>query len=77
MGKSQGRIIMRIEIQQKAADSFIGSAQKLGMTKVATTSRIVEWLVAQDGEVIAAILGTHPAPPSSHELARMIAETIK
>jgi hypothetical protein len=72
-----GRVIMRIEIPQKAVDSFTTSAEKRGMTHIATTSRIVEWFINQDEEVIAAVLGTHPTPPSPDELARMIIEKIK
>jgi len=73
MAKSKsGRAIMRIEIPQKAVDSFIASAAELGMTHIATTSRVVRWLIAQDEEVIAAILRTHPDAPATDELARMI-----
>jgi hypothetical protein len=62
MAKSNGRrIIMRIELSPTAKRSFTGKTDKLGMTQIATTSRIIEWFVAQDSEAQAAILGVAPS----------------
>lgn len=68
---------MRIEIPQKAVDSFTSSAEARGMTHIATTSRIIEWFAQQTDEVQAAILGNHPEPPNRDDLSRMILEQIK
>jgi hypothetical protein len=77
MAKEQGRVIMRIELSPDAAKSYNTSAEERGMTHIATTSRIVEWFIAQDEEVQAAILGNHPTRPSRDELTQLILEYIK
>jgi hypothetical protein len=77
MAKQARRVIMRLELSQKAIDSFITSAEGRGMTHIATSSRIIEWLIAQEEEVIATVVGAHPAPPSPDELARMIVDGMR
>jgi hypothetical protein len=54
------RIIMRLELSPTAKQSFIASSDRLGMTQIATTSRIIQWLIDQDEEVIAAVLDIAP-----------------
>ena len=77
MAKQNGRVIMRLEITQKAIDSFTTSAGARGMTHIATTSRIIEWFTQQSDEVQASVLGNHPTPPSGDELTRMILERVR
>ena len=61
MKKTQGRIIMRIEISQQALDSFTKATEERGMKQIAATSRVIEWFVSQDAETQATILGLMPS----------------
>jgi hypothetical protein len=54
------RVIMRIELQPKAKDGLADLCDRLGMTQIAATSRIIEWFTAQNDVVQAAILGLYP-----------------
>jgi hypothetical protein len=57
---SNRRVIMRIELYPEAKDGLTGMCDRLGMTQVASTSRIIEWFTAQNDVVQAAILGLYP-----------------
>jgi hypothetical protein len=55
-----GRVIMRIEISQQAKTGLHDACDRLGMTHVATTSRIIEWFCAQNDLIQAVVLGLYP-----------------
>jgi hypothetical protein len=54
------RVIMRIELYPQAKDHLMGLCDRLGMTQVATVSRVVEWFCEQTDLVQAAVLGLYP-----------------
>jgi hypothetical protein len=54
------RVILKIEVLPQASEQLTGFCRRLGMTQVATTSRLVEWLCAQQDVVQAAVLGLYP-----------------
>ncbi|HVV71832.1 MAG TPA: hypothetical protein VHI52_10090 [Verrucomicrobiae bacterium] len=54
--KTSKRVVMRIELTPAAKAAFSEIAAKLGMTQVAISSRVVEWLVNQPVAVQLAIL---------------------
>ncbi len=54
---STRRVIMRIELYPEAKDGLTDLCDRLGMTQIATTSRIIEWFTTQTDVVQAAILG--------------------
>lgn len=54
------RVIMRIELFPQAKDRLQDLTDRLGMTQVAATSRLVEWFAAQNDVVQAAVLGLYP-----------------
>ena len=51
---------MRIELTPNAKTGLTGLCDRLGMTQIATTSRIIEWFTTQPDVVQAAILGLYP-----------------
>jgi hypothetical protein len=57
---SSRRVIMRIELNPSAKKALTDLCDHLGMTQIATTSRIIEWFAAQPDVVQAAILGLYP-----------------
>ena len=63
--KSPRRVIMRIELSPPAKSGLETLCERLGMTQVATTSRLVEWFSEQNDLVQATVLGLYPAdmPP--------------
>jgi len=65
------RVIMRIELYPQAKQGLTGLCDRLGMTQVAATSRIIEWFTAQTDVVQAAILGLYPKDIRA-EVAEMI-----
>jgi hypothetical protein len=65
------RVIMRIELYPQAKHGLTSLCDRLGMTQVAATSRIIEWFTAQNDVVQAAILGLYPKDIRS-EVAEMI-----
>jgi hypothetical protein len=65
------RVIMRIELYPHAKSGLTGLCDRLGMTQVAATSRIIEWFTAQSDVVQAAILGLYPKDIRA-EVAEMI-----
>ena len=65
------RVIMRIELLPEAKDGLTGLCDRLGMTQIATTSRIIEWFTTQSDVVQAAILGLYPQDIRA-EVAEMI-----
>jgi hypothetical protein len=65
------RVIMRIELYPEAKDGLTGLCDRLGMTQVAATSRIIEWFTDQTDVVQAAILGLYPKDIRA-EVAEMI-----
>jgi hypothetical protein len=65
------RVIMRIELLPEAKEGLTGLCDRLGMTQIAATSRIIEWFTTQSDVVQAAILGLYPQDIRA-ELAEMI-----
>lgn len=65
------RVIMRIELYPEAKEGLAGMCDRLGMTQIAATSRIIEWFTAQNDVVQAAILGLYPEDIRA-EVAEMI-----
>jgi hypothetical protein len=57
---STRRVIMRIELYPEAKRGLTDLCDRLGMTQIATTSRIIEWFTTQTDVVQAAILGLYP-----------------
>jgi len=51
---------MRIELYPQAKAHLEELCDRLGMTQVATTSRVIEWFSDQQDVVQAAILGLYP-----------------
>lgn len=68
---AQRRVIMRIELYPSAKEGLTDLCDRLGMTQVAATSRIIEWFTTQTDVVQAAILGLYPKDIRS-ELAELI-----
>jgi hypothetical protein len=68
---STRRVIMRIELTPNAKKGLTELCDRLGMTQIATTSRIIEWFTTQSDVVQAAILGLYP-----QEIRAEIAELI-
>ena len=54
------RVIMRIELLPQARDGLAEHCERLGMTQVATTSRLVDWFCQQDDVIQAGVLGIYP-----------------
>jgi len=57
---STRRVIMRIELTPDAKKGLTELCDRLGMTQIATTSRIIEWFTTQPDVVQAAVLGLYP-----------------
>lgn len=51
---------MRIELLPNAKSRLESKCDELGMTQVATTSRLIEWFCQQNDLMQAAILGLYP-----------------
>jgi hypothetical protein len=58
--KAPRRVIMRIELLPQAKNRLGDLCDQLGMTQVATTSRLIEWFCGQNDTVQAAVLGLYP-----------------
>jgi hypothetical protein len=75
------RVIMRIELFPQAKDHLTDLCNRLGMTQVAATSRLVEWFCEQQDVVQAAVLGLYPedirADVAAMVLKRMAGEKKK
>lgn len=65
------RVIMRIELYPEAKEGLTDLCDRLGMTQIAATSRIIEWFTTQTDVVQAAILGLYPQDIRA-EIAEMI-----
>jgi hypothetical protein len=65
------RVIMRIELYPEAKQGLSDLTDRLGMTQVAATSRVIEWFTTQNDVVQAAILGLYPKEIRA-EVAEMI-----
>jgi hypothetical protein len=65
------RVIMRIELLPEAKEGLTGLCDRLGMTQIAATSRIIEWFTGQSDVVQAAILGLYP-----HDIRAEVVEMI-
>ncbi len=65
------RVIMRIELYPEAKEGLTGLCDRLGMTQIAATSRVIEWFTTQTDVVQAAILGLYPRDIRA-EVAAMI-----
>jgi hypothetical protein len=55
------RIVMRVELLIDAKSGLDGVCDRLGMTRVAALSRVLEWFAGQDEMVQGAILNLYPA----------------
>lgn len=51
---------MRIELLPEAKDKLVKQSDRLGMTQIAMTSRIIEWFCDQDEMIMTAVLGLYP-----------------
>jgi len=51
---------MRIELLPQAREHLTALSNRLGMTQVAISSRLVEWLCGEQDVVQAAVLGLYP-----------------
>ena len=51
---------MRIELIPSAKSSLEEMCERRGMTKVSTTSRLIEWFAEQNDVVQATVLGLYP-----------------
>jgi hypothetical protein len=75
------RVIMRIELLPEAKEGLTGLCDRLGMTQIAATSRVIEWFTTQSDVVQAAILGLYPqdirAEVTEMILKRMASEAKK
>ncbi len=69
------RVIMRIELYPEAKQGLTDLCDRLGMTQVAATSRVIEWFTDQTDVVQAAILGLYPKDIRA-EVAEMILKRI-
>jgi hypothetical protein len=69
--QNPGRVIMRIELFPHAKQGLQDLCDRLGMTQVAATSRVIEWFTGQTDVVQAAILGLYPKDIRA-EVAEMI-----
>jgi hypothetical protein len=58
--KTPQRVIMRVELLPEARDGLAEHCDRVGMTQVSTTSRLVEWFCQQDFRVQAGVLGLFP-----------------
>jgi hypothetical protein len=58
--KSPHRVIMRIELTPPAKSGLAKLCEQLGLTQVATTSRIIEWFSEQNDVVQSTVLGLYP-----------------
>jgi hypothetical protein len=69
---------MRLELLPEAKERFIGYSDSSGMTQVAVSSRLVEWLTKQSDLIQAGVLGLYPedirAEIPSMVLKRLAAE---
>lgn len=65
-----GRVIMRIELESEAQKRFAALPADRGMTQLAVTSRLVEWLCRQPVEIQSKVLG-HVATEAG-ELPKLI-----
>ena len=68
---STRRVIMRIELTPDAKKGLTDLCDRLGMTQIAATSRIIEWFTTQPDVVQAAVLGLYPQDIRS-EIAEII-----
>ncbi len=68
---AEQRIIVRIEISQDAKDGLNALTDKLGMTQVALTSRVLEWFARQPDLIQAAVLGHYPEEIQA-DVARLV-----
>lgn len=69
------RVIMRIELYPEAKKGLTDLCDRLGMTQIAATSRVIEWFTTQSDVVQAAILGLYPQDIRA-EVAEMILKRI-
>ena len=62
---------MRIELYPESKKGLADLCDRLGMTQIAATSRIIEWFTTQSDVVQAAILGLYP-----HDIRAEVVEMI-
>jgi hypothetical protein len=56
------RIILRIELSPLARGNFDNVLDTFGLTRVAASSKLLEWFSDQTEEIQTSILGLHPLP---------------
>jgi hypothetical protein len=54
------RCIFRVELTITARDELHKTVERLGMTQVAVTSKLIEWFSSQDDAIQKAVLGLFP-----------------
>jgi len=57
---ASSRVIMRLEVLPEAKKKITDYCSRVGMTQVATNSRLVEWLSQQPDVIQAGVLGLYP-----------------
>jgi hypothetical protein len=60
ISKASLRVIMRLEVLPEAKEKIVDYCNRIGMTQVATNSRLVEWLCQQPDIIQAGVLGLYP-----------------
>ena len=58
--KNWGRAVFRIELSPHAIAALAEIKETVGMTEIAITSKIIEWLADQPDEIRLNILGVFP-----------------
>ena len=64
-------IVVRIELTPVAKTQSVAVAGRLGMTQIASLSRLIEWFAGQSEDVQAAVVGRH-APADGNDVAQTI-----
>ena len=59
------RIILRIELSPLARGNFDNVLETFGLTRVAASSKLLEWFEHQTEEIQTSILGLHPLPDAA------------
>lgn len=67
-------VVVRVELTPTAKRQSASVADRLGMTQIATLSRLVEWFAGQSEEVQAAVLGHSGTAGAERDVARKIWE---
>lgn len=72
--KSPRIVVVRVELTPTAKRQSASVADRLGMTQIATLSRLVEWFAGQSEEVQKAVLGHSNTAAAGADVVRKIWE---